>query len=32
MLIREATSHEDLDEVTKIQREVWNAYGHIGSK
>lgn len=24
MRIREATSHQDLDEVTKIQREVWN--------
>ena len=24
MLIREATSHRDLDEVTRIQREVWN--------
>lgn len=24
MQIREATSHEDLDEVTKIQAEVWN--------
>jgi predicted GNAT superfamily acetyltransferase len=24
MLIREATSHRDLDEVTGIQREVWN--------
>ncbi len=24
MLIREAVSHEDLDEITRIQREVWN--------
>lgn len=24
MRIREATSHQDLDEVTRIQREVWN--------